>query len=97
MYIVAFILVLVLVVCCLCGKGSIKFVKSKSERAASPLSALLSPRNAFPLPYSAPFSPASRTAYPKPPQALLPAEDNKPPQQRAHASKQEQRGYKTKE
>ena len=96
MYIVAFILVLVLVVCCLYGKGSIKFVKSKSERAAPLLPARSPPRKALPLPYSAPFSPASRTAYPKPSQALLPPEGNKRPQPRAHADLQEQRGYKTK-
>ena len=48
MYIVAFILVLVLLVCYLYGKGSIKFVKSKSERAASQPSALLSPKESRP-------------------------------------------------
>ena len=48
MYIVAFILVLVLVVCYLCGKGSIKFVKSKSARATSSLSTLFSPKASRP-------------------------------------------------
>ena len=50
MYIVAFILVLVLLVCYLYGKGSVKFVKSKSERAASQPSALLSPKESRPSP-----------------------------------------------
>ena len=48
MYIVAFILVLVLVVCYLYSKGSIKFVKSKSARAASPLPAPLSSKASRP-------------------------------------------------
>ncbi len=50
MYIVAFILVLILVVCYLCSKGSIKFVKSKSARAASSPPARSPPRQAAPQP-----------------------------------------------
>lgn len=48
MYIVAFILVLFLLVCYLYGKGSIKFVKSKSARAAPSPPTLLSPKASRP-------------------------------------------------
>ena len=50
MYIVAFILVLVLLVCYVYGKGSIKFVKSKSARAAPSPPASSPPRQAAPQP-----------------------------------------------
>lgn len=50
MYIVAFILVLVLLVCYLYGKGSIKFVKSKSARAAPSPPTLLSTKASRPAP-----------------------------------------------
>ena len=64
MYIVAFILVLVLIVCYLYGKGSIKFVKSKSACAASPPLARSPPRQALPLPSSAPSSLSSYSTLP---------------------------------
>ena len=48
MYIVAFILVLVLFVCYLYGKGSIKFVKNKSARPAPSPPALLSSKASRP-------------------------------------------------
>lgn len=69
MYIVAFILVLVLLVCYLYGKGSIKFVKSKSERAAPSPPNLLSSKASRPSasPQSPPLLQAT-PPYPVPPQ-----------------------------
>ena len=69
MYIVAFILVLVLVVCYLHSKGSIKFVKTKSARVAPSPPALLSPKESRPsAPHESPPPLQATPPSPIPPQ-----------------------------
>ena len=105
MYIVAFILVLVLLVCYLYSKGSIKFVKSKSERAASPPPALLSPKASPPAPLLSDLLPSKPH---RPPQSTLSEPAQRRPQRRktksteskakeAKAAIKKARGYQAKD
>ena len=86
MYIVAFILVLVLFVCYLYGKGSIKFVKSKSARDAPSPPATLSTKES---------RPSAAHESPPPFQATPPFPIPPQPARTAQAAKVQDEKYKT--
>ena len=93
MYIVAFILVLVLLVCYLYGKDSIKFVKSKSERAApSPPNLLSSKANRPSAPHESPPPLQATPPSPIPPQPAHTAQTAKAQDEKHKAESQGGKG-----